>query len=192
MALKVMWQCDWMTTAMKLPKGNCLLPSRPVCSSPWDAIVSTIGFLGRRSLVQWKGAEVSKRILSAKNVPYIVGTAANSFLDTPRCRGLQSVVLYAPAGTGWSNRSSSPAAWWEKTYLIPERVQRLIGRLKRWIPAALLQPNAELRLCCTASPGYGATGTAALLNVPRSLLKFLQALKTKATLSGICPKMVKN
>jgi len=50
-----------------------------------------------------------------------------------------------PAGTGWSNRSSSLGGLvGEDIYLIPER-QRLIGRLKRWI--ALRQtPPAQRRI----------------------------------------------
>ena len=37
-------------------------------------------------------------------------------------------------------------------------------------------------------PGYGATGTAALLNVPRSLLKVLQALKEQGYFIGELPE----
>jgi len=97
--------------------------------------------------------------------------------------GLQ-VWCCTPAGTGWSNRPV-PSALVGDIYLIPEQVQRLIGRLKRWI--ALRQtPPAQRRIAIVlyGFPRYGAAGTAALLNVPRSLLKFLQALKTKATLWG--------
>lgn len=78
----------------------------------------------------------------------------------------------------------------EDIYLIPERVQRLIGRLKRWI--ALRQtPPTERRIAIVLygfPPGYGATGTAALLNVPRSLLKFLQALKDQGYTVGDLPE----
>jgi len=53
----------------------------------------------------------------------------------------------------------------EDIYLIPERVQRLIGRLKLIAGT----PPKERRIWLYGfPPGYGATGTAALLNVPRS------------------------
>ncbi len=37
-------------------------------------------------------------------------------------------------------------------------------------------------------PGYGAVGTAALLNVPRSLVKFLQALQAQGYNLGTIPE----
>ena len=67
----------------------------------------------------------------------------------------------------------------EDIYLVPERVQRLIGRVKSWV-ALRQKPVAERKVAIVLygfPPGYGATGTAALLNVPQSLLKLLHSLK---------------
>jgi len=78
----------------------------------------------------------------------------------------------------------------EDIYLVPERVQRLIGRVKSWI--ALRQtPAAERKIAIILygfPPGYGATGTAALLNVPRSLIKLLHALKDQGYNVGDIPE----
>jgi magnesium chelatase subunit H len=75
-------------------------------------------------------------------------------------------------------------------YLIPERVQRLTGRLQQWInlrktPA----PQRKIAILLYGfPPGYGATGTAALLNVPQSLLRLLQALQAAGYSVGELPK----
>ncbi|HAA27247.1 MAG TPA: protoporphyrin IX magnesium chelatase, partial [Cyanobacteria bacterium UBA8553] len=66
----------------------------------------------------------------------------------------------------------------------------LTGRLKRWI-ALRKTPPSERKIAIILygfPPGYGATGTAALLNVPRSLLKFLQALQDQGYNLGEIPK----
>jgi magnesium chelatase subunit H len=139
--------------------------------------------------------EVAKRILSAKNVPYIV--AAPLLIQdihswTRRgIGGLQSVVLYAlPELDGAIDPVPLGGLVGEKIYLIPERVERLIGRLKNWI--SLRQtPVCDRKIAIILygfPPGYGATGTAALLNVPRSLLKFLQALKAQGYTVGDLPE----
>jgi magnesium chelatase subunit H len=104
---------------------------------------------------------------------------------------LQSVVLYAlPELDGAIDTIPLGGLVGEDIYLIPERVQRLTGRLKRWI--ALRQtPPAKRKIAIILygfPPGYGATGTAALLNVPRSLLKFLHALKDQGYTVGELPE----
>jgi magnesium chelatase subunit H len=78
----------------------------------------------------------------------------------------------------------------EEIYLIPERVKRLTGRLKNWIQLRKKLPeNRKIAIILYGfPPGYGATGTAALLNVPRSLLKVLQALKEQGYFIGELPK----
>ena len=64
-------------------------------------------------------------------------------------------------------------------FLIPERVKRLSARINKWV--ALRRKRAAERkvavLLYGFPPGVGATGTAALLNVPRSLERMLQALR---------------
>ncbi|WNZ44291.1 magnesium chelatase subunit H [Leptolyngbya boryana CZ1] len=153
-----------------------------------DAIVSTIGFplVGgpAGSMEAGRQIEVAKRILNAKNVPYIV--AAPLLIQDIHSwtrqgiGGLQSVVLYAlPELDGAIDTIALGGLVGETIYLIPERVDRLTGRLNQWIK--LRQTPAEQRkiaiLLYGFPPGYGAVGTAALLNVPRSLIKLLHAMK---------------
>ncbi len=153
-----------------------------------DAIVSTIGFplVGgpAGSMEAGRQTEVAKRILSAKNIPYLV--AAPLLIQDIHSwtrqgiGGLQSVVLYAlPELDGAIDTIPLGGLVGEKIYLIPERVKRLTGRLQTWIN--LRQKSVSDRKLAIIlygfPPGYGAVGTAALLNVPKSLLKLLQALK---------------
>ncbi|WP_035988553.1 magnesium chelatase subunit H [Leptolyngbya sp. KIOST-1] len=163
-----------------------------------DAIVSTLGFplVGgpAGSMEAGRQVEVAKRILSAKNVPYIV--AAPLLIQDIHSwtrqgiGGLQSVVLYAlPELDGAIDPVPLGGLVGDNIYLIPERVQRLTGRLKRWI-ALGHKPRAERKIAIILygfPPGYGATGTAALLNVPKSLLALLQALKAQGYTVGDLP-----
>ena len=179
---------DWMTTAWEGNKAAVEV----------SAIVSTIGFplVGgpAGSMEAGRQVEVAKRILSAKNVPYIV--AAPLLIQDVHSwtrqgiGGLQSVVLYAlPELDGAIDTIPLGGLVGEKIYLIPERLQRLTGRLKSWINLRQKSPQAR-RIAIILygfPPGYGATGTAALLNVPRSLLKLLQALKEQGYTVGELP-----
>lgn len=64
-------------------------------------------------------------------------------------------------------------------YLIPERVSRLLARIRKW-SALARTPPADRRVAMLLygfPPGVGATGTAALLNVPESLERSLQAMR---------------
>ena len=193
---------DWMTsthenTQRKL--GNIETPSLSNEAVEVDAIVSTIGFplVGgpAGSMEAGRQTEIAKRILSAKNVPYLV--AAPLLIQDIHSwtrqgiGGLQSVVLYAlPELDGAIDTVPLGGLVGEDIYLIPERVQGLTGRLKRWI-ALRKTPPVQRRIAVILygfPPGYGATGTAALLNVPRSLLKFLQALKDQGYNVGELPE----
>lgn len=182
---------DWMTTADETAQrrlGNVETPSLSDAAVSVDAIVSTIGFplVGgpAGSMEAGRQVEVAKRILRAKNVPYIV--AAPLLIQDIHSwtrqgvGGLQSVVLYAlPELDGAIDPVPLGGLVGEKIYLVPERVQRLIGRVKSWINLHQKSPG-ERKIAIILygfPPGYGATGTAALLNVPRSLLNLLQALK---------------
>lgn len=192
---------DWLTTdheTVQRQQGKIEIQSLSSEAVKVDAIVSTIGFplVGgpAGSMEAGRQVEVAKRILSAKNVPYLV-SAPLLIQDIHSWTrqgigGLQSVVLYAlPELDGAIDPIPLGGLVGEQIYLVPERVQRLIGRLKRWI--ALRQtPPAERRIAIILygfPPGYGATGTAALLNVPRSLLQFLQALKDAGYTVGELP-----
>ncbi len=164
-----------------------------------NAIVSTIGFplVGgpAGSMEAGRQVAVAKRILSAKNVPYIV--AAPLLIQDIHSwtrqgiGGLQSVVLYAlPELDGAIDPVPLGGLVGNSIYLIPERVQRLTGRLKQWI--TLRQKAAAERKIAVIlygfPPGYGATGTAALLNVPSSLLRFLQELQAEGYTVGNLPE----
>ena len=164
-----------------------------------DAIVSTIGFplVGgpAGSMEAGRKTEVAKRILSAKNIPYLV--AAPLLIQDIHSwtrqgiGGLQSVVLYAlPELDGAIDTIPLGGLVGEKIYLIPERVKRLTGRLQSWIE--LRQKSVSDRKLAIIlygfPPGYGAVGTAALLNVPKSLLKLLQALKEQGYTIGDLPE----
>ncbi|MBD2307621.1 magnesium chelatase subunit H [Chroococcidiopsis sp. FACHB-1243] len=193
---------DWMTTTYETAQrqlGNVETPSLSSEAVTVDAIVSTIGFplVGgpAGSMEAGRQVEVATRILSAKNVPYIV--AAPLLIQDIHSwtrqgiGGLQSVVLYAlPELDGAIDTVPLGGLVGEKIYLIPERVQRLVARLQKWI-ALRQKPAAERKIAIILygfPPGYGATGTAALLNVPRSLLKFLQALKDRGYTVGDLPE----
>ncbi|AVH67453.1 magnesium chelatase subunit H [Nostoc sp. 'Peltigera membranacea cyanobiont' N6] len=192
---------DLMTTDYEIQQrqlGNIETPSLFSEAVKVDAIVSTIGFplVGgpAGSMEGGRQIEVAKRILTAKNVPYIV--AAPLLIQDIHSwtrqgvGGLQSVVLYAlPELDGAIDTIPLGGLVGENIYLIPERVQRLIDRVKSWV-ALRQKPASERKIAIILygfPPGYGAVGTAALLNVPRSLLKFLHALKEQGYTVGDLP-----
>lgn len=192
---------DWLTTAYEQDqrrRGNRAILSLAPTAISVDAIVSTIGFplVGgpAGSMEAGRQVAVAKSILQAKNVPYMV--AAPLLIQDIHSwtrqgiGGLQSVVLYAlPELDGAIDPIPLGGLVGNTIYLIPERVRRLTGRLNRWI-ALGRKPQAERKLALVLygfPPGYGATGTAALLNVPQSLLRFLQALKDQGYTVGELP-----
>lgn len=193
---------DWMTTSYEISerqKGNIETASLSKDAVEVDAIVSTIGFplVGgpAGSMEAGRQIEVAKRILSAKNVPYFV--AAPLLIQDIHSwtrqgiGGLQSVVLYAlPELDGAIDTVPLGGLVGEDIYLIPERVKRLTGRIKSWINLRKTPPkNRRIAVMLYGfPPGYGATGTAALLNVPRSLLNFLIALKKEGYNVGDLPE----
>jgi magnesium chelatase subunit H len=192
---------DWLTTDYEqaqraLGVRDC--PSLAAAAVRVDAIVSTIGFplVGgpAGSMAAGRQVEVAKRILSAKNVPYTVAAPLliQDIYSWTRqgVGGLQSVVLYAlPELDGAIDPIPLGGLVGDQIYLVPERVKRLTGRLKSWI-ALRRKPPAERKLAIILygfPPGYGATGTAALLNVPKSLLQLLHALKAEGYQVGDLP-----
>ena len=193
---------DWMTTSYEQEqraKGNKETLSLSEDAVYVDAIVSTIGFplVGgpAGSMEAGRQVEVAKRILSAKNIPYIV--AAPLLIQDIHSwtrqgiGGLQSVVLYSlPELDGAIDTVPLGGLVGEDIYLIPERLKRLTGRVKNWIKLRHTEPqNRKIAIILYGfPPGYGATGTAALLNVPKSLLKLLQALKSQGYNVGKLPE----
>ena len=193
---------DWMTTTYEQTQreeGNKEILSLKNDAVKVDAIVSTIGFplVGgpAGSMEAGRQVEVAKRILTAKNIPYIV--AAPLLIQDIHSwtrqgiGGLQSVVLYSlPELDGAIDTVPLGGLVGEDIYLVPERLHRLTGRLKNWIDLRHTPPAARKLAVILYGfpPGYGATGTAALLNVPKSLLNFLQALKAQGYDVGELPE----
>lgn len=182
---------DWLTTVYEQAqraKGMIETLSLEPEAIVVDAIVSSIGFplVGgpAGSMEAGRQVETAKRILVAKNVPYLIAAPLliQDIASWTRqgIGGLQSVVLYSlPELDGAIDTVPLGGLVGEDIYLIPERVKRLTGRLKNWVKLHKLPPS-ERKVAIILygfPPGYGATGTAALLNVPRSLIKFLQALR---------------
>jgi magnesium chelatase subunit H len=193
---------DWMTSAdetRQRQQGNNQTRSLSAEAVEVDAIVSTIGFplVGgpAGSMEAGRQIEVAKGILAAKNLPYFI--AAPLLIQDIHSwtrqgiGGLQSVVLYAlPELDGAIDTVPLGGLVGEDIYLIPERVKRLTGRIKSWIELRKTPP-ADRKIAIILygfPPGYGATGTAALLNVPRSLLNFLQSLKDNGYTVGDLPE----
>ncbi|MCT7958608.1 magnesium chelatase subunit H [Laspinema palackyanum] len=193
---------DWMTSAdetQQRQQGNNTTRSLSAEAVEVDAIVSTIGFplVGgpAGSMEAGRQIEVAKGILAAKNLPYFI--AAPLLIQDIHSwtrqgiGGLQSVVLYAlPELDGAIDTVPLGGLVGEEIYLIPERVKRLTGRIKSWIELRRTPP-ADRKIAIILygfPPGYGATGTAALLNVPRSLINFLQSLKDSGYTVGDLPE----
>lgn len=193
---------DWLTTDYEQAQrslGQIAFPSLSPEAATVDAVVSTIGFplVGgpAGSMEAGRQVAVAQRILQAKNVPYFVSAPLliQDIASWTRqgVGGLQSVVLYAlPELDGAIDPVPLGGLVGDEIYLIPERVQRLTGRVKAWI-ALRQKPIPERKVAIILygfPPGYGATGTAALLNVPQSLLRLLHALKQAGYTVGDLPE----
>lgn len=192
---------DWLTTdyeESQRKKGIKEIQSLSKDAVKVDAIVSTIGFplVGgpAGSMEAGRQVEVAKRILMAKNIPYFVAAPLliQDIYSWVRqgIGGLQGVVLYAlPELDGAIDTVVLGGLVGEEIYLIPERLKRLTGRVKKWINLRK-KPKSERKIAIILygfPPGYGATGTAALLNVPKSLHKVLVALKEEGYNVGDIP-----
>ncbi|WP_413166523.1 magnesium chelatase subunit H [Capilliphycus salinus ALCB114379] len=193
---------DWMTTSYETQQrqqGNIETLSLSKEAVEVDAIVSTIGFplVGgpAGSMEAGRQVDIAKKILTAKNIPYLIAAPLliQDIYSWTRqgIGGLQSVVLYAlPELDGAIDTVPLGGLVGENIYIIPERVKRLTGRVKNWINLRKTPPS-ERKIAIILygfPPGYGATGTAALLNVPRSLIKFLNALKERGYTVGEIPE----
>eukprot|EP00271_Cylindrocystis_brebissonii_P004987 TRINITY_DN16942_c0_g3_i1.p1 TRINITY_DN16942_c0_g3~~TRINITY_DN16942_c0_g3_i1.p1 ORF type:complete len:1746 (-),score=312.16 TRINITY_DN16942_c0_g3_i1:714-5951(-) len=155
-----------------------------------DAVVSTIGFplVGGPAGTMEGGrqAEVAKSILQAKNIPYLVASPLliQDIASWQRqgVQGLQSVVLYSlPELDGAIDAVPLGGLVGDGIHLVPERVRRLTARIKSWVNLRRVPP-AERKVAIVLygfPPGVGATGTAALLNVPKSLENILLRLKAE-------------
>lgn len=188
---------DWMTSASeRAAEGPASSARRQAVTV--EAIVSTIGFplVGgpAGSMQAGRREQVAQRILRARNVPYVV--AAPLLIQDLHSwthqgiGGLQSVVLFAlPELDGAIDPVPLGGLVGDRLYLIPERLRRLTGRLNRWI-ALRRKPPGERRVAIVLygfPPGYGATGTAALLQVPDSLMALLRAMLAQGYSVGSLP-----
>ena len=193
---------DWLTTPYEQQQralGNKETRSLKDEAVAVDAIVSTLGFplVGgpAGSMEAGRQVAVARQILKAKNVPYIV--AAPLLIQDIHSwtrqgiGGLQSVVLYAlPELDGAIEPVPLGGLVGDDIYLVPERVKRLTGRVKHWIALREKSPS-ERKVAIVLygfPPGYGATGTAALLNVPTSLMRVLQELQQQGYTVGELPE----
>ncbi|MEG4200072.1 magnesium chelatase subunit H [Microcoleus sp. Pol12A5] len=192
---------DWMTTAdetARRKQGNIETLSLSKDAVEVDAIVSTIGFplVGgpAGSMEAGRQVEVAKRILTAKNVPYFV-SAPLLIQDIHSWTrqgigGLQSVVLYAlPELDGAIDPVPLGGLVGEDIYLVPDRAKRLTSRINNWVNLRRTPPSKRkiAIILYGFPPGYGAAGTAALLNVPKSLLNFLHKLQAAGYTVGEIP-----
>ncbi|GMH35161.1 hypothetical protein BSKO_03029 [Bryopsis sp. KO-2023] len=163
-----------------------------------DAIVNTIGFplVGgpAGSVEAGRQTDISKAILKTKNVPYIIASPLlvqnlESWMKDG-ITGLQSVVLYSlPELDGAIDTVPLGGLVGDNIFLIPERVKKMSARLKNWINLRK-KPPSERKIAILLygfPPGVGATGTAALLNVPKSLTYVLKALKKEGYDLGDMP-----
>ncbi|ACA99003.1 MULTISPECIES: magnesium chelatase subunit H [unclassified Picosynechococcus] len=193
---------DWLTTDYEQHQrlhGQVAIKSLKADAVRVEGIVSTIGFplVGgpAGSMEAGRQVEVAKSILTAKNIPYLV--AAPLLIQDLHSwtrqgiGGLQSVVLYAlPELDGAIDTIPLGGLVGEDIYLIPERIKRLTGRLKNWIRLKNTAPgDRQLAILLYGfPPGYGATGTAALLNVPKSLVNLLKTLQAQGYDVGNFPE----
>jgi magnesium chelatase subunit H len=192
---------DWLTTDYELgqiKQGKSDNKSLYKEAVKVDAILSTIGFplVGgpAGSMEAGRQVEVAKRILTSKNLPYFVSAPLliQDIYSWTRqgIGGLQSVVLYAlPELDGAIDPVPLGGLVGEYIYLVPERVKRLTNRIKSWINLRK-KPVNDRKIAIILygfPPGYGATGTAALLNVPKSLLKVLKTMKSEGYNVGDLP-----
>ena len=160
---------------------------QPYGATRVDAIVSTIGFplVGgpAGSMEAGRNVAVAKTLLGNMNVPYVI--AAPLLLQSIQqwkrngVLGLQSVVLYSlPELDGAVDTTVLGGLVGDKIALVPERVRKLAGRLHGWVDLRRTPP-AERKVAVMLygfPPNVGAVGTAALLDVPRSLENVLRRL----------------
>eukprot|EP00929_Paragymnodinium_shiwhaense_P064418 TRINITY_DN32257_c0_g2_i1.p1 TRINITY_DN32257_c0_g2~~TRINITY_DN32257_c0_g2_i1.p1 ORF type:complete len:1751 (+),score=429.81 TRINITY_DN32257_c0_g2_i1:85-5337(+) len=166
-----------------------------------DCLVNTIGFplVGgpAGSMEGGRNAEIAKEILSGLNVPYVV-SAPLLIQDVDSWReqgigGLQGIVLYALPELDGAIDTVPLGGLVKGTgeiELLPDRAERLANRLKRWV-SLRRKAKAERKVAVVLygyPPGLGAAGTAALLNVPRSLHRLLTAMKEQGYDVGELPE----
>ena len=149
-----------------------------------DAIVNTIGFplVGgpAGSMEAGRNVAVAEKLLKDMNVPYIVSSPLLlQSIDQWKKNGvlgLQSVVLYSlPELDGAVDTVILGGLVGDDIALVNERVRKLVARIKGWVELRRT-PKKDRRVGIMVygfPPNVGAVGTAALLDVPRSIEKIL-------------------
>lgn len=131
-----------------------------------------------------RNIDVGQTILRELNVPYVVA-APLLIQDLESWKkngvaGLQSVVLYSlPELDGAIDTVCIGGLVGEDIVLLKDRVERLTGRVKKWV-SLQRKKNEDKKIGIIIygfPPSIGATGTAALLNVPESLSNILKRLE---------------
>jgi magnesium chelatase subunit H len=152
-----------------------------------EAIINTVGFplVGgpAGSIEAGRNVEVAATLLTNMNVPYIVASPL-LLQSIPQWKtngvlGLQSVVLYSlPELDGAIDTVVLGGLVGDKIALVPERVRKLTSRVKSWIELRRTPPK-DRKIAISVygfPPNVGAVGTAALLDVPKSLEDLLKRL----------------
>lgn len=155
-----------------------------------DAIVNTIGFplVGgpAGSMEAGRNVNVAQKLLGDMNIPYMI--ASPLLLQSIQqwkqngVLGLQSVVLYSlPELDGAIDTVVLGGLVGDKIALVPERVRKLAGRLQGWTSLRRTKPvDRKLTVVIYGfPPNVGSVGTAALLDVPRSLENLLKRLHSE-------------
>jgi magnesium chelatase subunit H len=163
-----------------------------------DALVSTIGFAlvggPAGSTKAGQAAAIANEILSKINAPYIVTQPlyVQDFEDW-REHGvgpMQSAILYSVPEMDGAISPIVLGALKDGRYVAePDRLERLADLTARWV-ALRRKPNSEKRIAIVAydfPPGVGKKATAALLDVPSSILAMLQRLKSEGYNVGELP-----
>lgn len=152
-----------------------------------DAIVSTIGFnlVGgpAGSMEAGRNVAVAEELLNQMNVPYLVASPLLlQNIDQWKQNGvlgLQSVVLYSlPELDGAIETVVLGGLDGDEIALVDERVCKLVRRIQGWVELRRT-PRKERKVSIMVygfPPNVGAVGTAALLDVPRSLENILMKM----------------
>uniref|UniRef100_A0A6V0A4L5 magnesium chelatase n=1 Tax=Pseudo-nitzschia australis TaxID=44445 RepID=A0A6V0A4L5_9STRA len=152
-----------------------------------DAIVNTIGFplVGgpAGSMEAGRNVAVAEKLLREMDVPYIVASplllqSINQWKQNG-VLGLQSVVLYSlPELDGAIDTVVLGGLVGDKIVLVNERVRKLVSRIKGWVELRRT-PRKDKKISIMLygfPPNVGAVGTAALLDVPKSLENILNQM----------------
>ncbi len=164
-----------------------------------DLLVSTIGFalVGGPAGATAPGmsVKIANDILSSLNVPYVVAQPlyVQDFLSWQKLGvgPMQSTVLYSlpemdgaidPVVIGALNNGGFQS--------VPDRLERLVTLAKKWTALRRL-PNKDKKVALIVydyPPGLGKKATAALLDVPRSVMNILKRLQSEGYTTGKLPE----